>query len=183
MQKHQASPLTRRAAYFRAIWARRREISYSRRVTSSKLSPNSSWSFRTPPGKRLKLTSQQSESYKILFLYNSYKLVCDRFEANFGSQTVTFTFKCGLPEVHPGQIRVLRKGNKMEVLVWQIESNTHIEGTSHYSFTAIWMFSVVDATLHKDRVSFFRFRTTLYIWGVWTSIVGSEQTFLLFAFS
>lgn len=40
-----------------------------------------------------------------------------RFEANFGSQTVTFTFKCGLPEVQPGQIRVLRKGNKMEVLV------------------------------------------------------------------
>ncbi|KAI4459898.1 myosin [Holotrichia oblita] len=41
-----------------------------------------------------------------------------RFEANFGAQTVTFTFKCtGLPEVQPGQIRVLRKGNKMEVLV------------------------------------------------------------------
>ncbi|KAJ8930515.1 hypothetical protein NQ314_016677 [Rhamnusium bicolor] len=39
------------------------------------------------------------------------------FEANFGPQTVTFTFKCGLPEVQPGQIRVLRKGNKMEVLV------------------------------------------------------------------
>lgn len=43
-----------------------------------------------------------------------------RFEANFGSQTVTFTFKCmGLPEVQPGQIRVIRKGNKMEVLVWR----------------------------------------------------------------
>lgn len=41
-----------------------------------------------------------------------------RFEANFGAQTVTFTFKCtGLPEVQPGQIRVLRRGNKMEVLV------------------------------------------------------------------
>ncbi|XP_074034109.1 myosin 95E [Leptinotarsa decemlineata] len=43
--------------------------------------------------------------------------VTTEFEANFGSQTVTFTFKCGLPEVQPGQIRVLRKGNKMEVLV------------------------------------------------------------------
>ncbi|KAG5887700.1 hypothetical protein JTB14_010771 [Gonioctena quinquepunctata] len=43
--------------------------------------------------------------------------VTTEFEANFGSQTVLFTFKCGLPEVQPGQIRVLRKGNKMEVLV------------------------------------------------------------------
>lgn len=40
------------------------------------------------------------------------------FEANFGSQIVTFTFKCvGLPEVLPGQIKVLRKSNKMEILV------------------------------------------------------------------
>ncbi|XP_063930760.1 unconventional myosin-Ib [Zophobas morio] len=44
--------------------------------------------------------------------------VTTEFEANFGSQTVTFTFKCmGLPEVQPGQIRVVRKGNKMEVHV------------------------------------------------------------------
>ncbi|XP_018577928.1 unconventional myosin-Ib [Anoplophora glabripennis] len=43
--------------------------------------------------------------------------ITTEFEANFGSQTITFTFKCGLPEVQPGQIRVLRKGNKMEVLV------------------------------------------------------------------
>ncbi|GJQ73930.1 Myo1C [Trypoxylus dichotomus] len=44
--------------------------------------------------------------------------ITTEFETNFGSQTVTFTFKCtGLPEVQPGQIRVLRKGNKMEVLV------------------------------------------------------------------
>ncbi|KAK4881521.1 hypothetical protein RN001_004840 [Aquatica leii] len=44
--------------------------------------------------------------------------ITTEFEANFGSQTVTFTFKClGLPEVQPGQIRVIRKGNKMEVLV------------------------------------------------------------------
>ncbi|RZC34920.1 unconventional myosin-Ia, partial [Asbolus verrucosus] len=42
--------------------------------------------------------------------------ITTEFEANFGSQTVTFTFKCmGLPEVQPGQIRVLRKANKMEV--------------------------------------------------------------------
>ncbi|XP_065169403.1 unconventional myosin-Ia isoform X2 [Atheta coriaria] len=44
--------------------------------------------------------------------------ITTEFEANFGSQIVTFIFKCmGLPEVQPGQIRVLRKGNKMEVLV------------------------------------------------------------------
>jgi myosin-1 len=44
--------------------------------------------------------------------------ITTEFEANFGSQTVTFTFKCmGLPEVQPGQIRVLRKANKMEVHV------------------------------------------------------------------
>ncbi|XP_066141982.1 unconventional myosin-Ib isoform X1 [Euwallacea fornicatus] len=43
--------------------------------------------------------------------------ITTEFEANFGSQTVTFTFKCGLPEVQPGQIRVFRKGAKMEVLV------------------------------------------------------------------
>lgn len=52
-----------------------------------------------------------------------------RFEANFGSQTVTFTFKCmGLPEVQPGQIRVLRKANKMEVHVWHFAK--HILETS-----------------------------------------------------
>ncbi|XP_060526274.1 unconventional myosin-Ib-like isoform X1 [Cylas formicarius] len=43
--------------------------------------------------------------------------ITTEFEANFGSQTVTFTFKCGLPEVQPGQIRVIRKANKMEVYV------------------------------------------------------------------
>ncbi|CAH1188714.1 unnamed protein product [Phyllotreta striolata] len=43
--------------------------------------------------------------------------ITTEFEANFGAQIVTFTFKCGLPEVQPGQIRVMRKGGKMEVLV------------------------------------------------------------------
>nr|XP_022908760.1 uncharacterized protein LOC111420090 isoform X2 [Onthophagus taurus]XP_022910767.1 uncharacterized protein LOC111421809 isoform X2 [Onthophagus taurus] len=44
--------------------------------------------------------------------------ITTEFEANFGSQTVTFTFKCvGLPEVQHGQIRVMRKGARMEVLV------------------------------------------------------------------
>lgn len=39
-----------------------------------------------------------------------------RFEANFGQQIVTFSFKCyGLPELHPDAVRVIRKGNKMEV--------------------------------------------------------------------
>ena len=41
-----------------------------------------------------------------------------RFEANFGQQTVTVTFKCmGLPEVQPGQIKIVRKSGKMEVIV------------------------------------------------------------------
>jgi hypothetical protein len=41
-----------------------------------------------------------------------------RFEANFGAQTVLFSFKCmGLPEVQPGQIKILRKGSRMEVHV------------------------------------------------------------------
>ncbi|XP_059485067.1 unconventional myosin-Ia-like isoform X3 [Neocloeon triangulifer] len=40
------------------------------------------------------------------------------FEANFGSQSVMFSFKCaGLPEVQPGQIKIMRKGSRMEVLV------------------------------------------------------------------
>ncbi|XP_071449354.1 unconventional myosin-Ia-like [Hetaerina americana] len=44
--------------------------------------------------------------------------ISTEFEANFGQQTVLFSFKCmGLPEVQPGQIKIFRKGNKMEVLV------------------------------------------------------------------
>ncbi|XP_045467548.1 unconventional myosin-Ia [Harmonia axyridis] len=44
--------------------------------------------------------------------------IATEFEANFGSQLVTFAFKCvGLPEVQPGQMRVLRKANKMEILM------------------------------------------------------------------
>ncbi|XP_063230710.1 unconventional myosin-Ia isoform X2 [Bacillus rossius redtenbacheri] len=44
--------------------------------------------------------------------------ISTEFEANFGQQTVMVSFKCmGLPEVQPGQIRITRKGNKMEVLV------------------------------------------------------------------
>ncbi|XP_046982892.1 unconventional myosin-Ia [Schistocerca americana] len=44
--------------------------------------------------------------------------ISTEFEANFGQQTVLFTFKClGMPEVPPGQIRIVRKANKMEVLL------------------------------------------------------------------
>ncbi|KAL3276527.1 hypothetical protein HHI36_011904 [Cryptolaemus montrouzieri] len=44
--------------------------------------------------------------------------IATEFEANFGSQLVMFTFKCvGLPEIPPGQMRVLRKANKMEILM------------------------------------------------------------------
>lgn len=41
-----------------------------------------------------------------------------RFEANFGDQTVTIAFKyLGLPDVAPGQIKIVRKTNKMEIFV------------------------------------------------------------------
>nr|CAD7397184.1 unnamed protein product [Timema cristinae] len=44
--------------------------------------------------------------------------ISTEFETNFGQQTVMVAFKCmGLPEVQPGQIRISRKGNKMEILV------------------------------------------------------------------
>ncbi|KAL1132716.1 hypothetical protein AAG570_010668 [Ranatra chinensis] len=44
--------------------------------------------------------------------------ISTEFEANFGQQTVTVTFKClGIPEVQPGQIRIIRKTGKMEVIV------------------------------------------------------------------
>nr|CAD7586434.1 unnamed protein product [Timema genevievae] len=44
--------------------------------------------------------------------------ISTEFEANFGQQTVMVAFKCmGLPEVQPGQIRISRKGNKMEIHV------------------------------------------------------------------
>ncbi|XP_024083277.1 unconventional myosin-Ia isoform X2 [Cimex lectularius] len=44
--------------------------------------------------------------------------ISTEFEANFGQQTVTVTFKCtGLPEVQPGQIRIVRKTGKMEILL------------------------------------------------------------------
>lgn len=41
-----------------------------------------------------------------------------RIEANFGQQTVLLTFKCPrLTEFQQGQIRILRKGNRMEVII------------------------------------------------------------------
>ncbi|XP_066902706.1 unconventional myosin-Ib isoform X2 [Halyomorpha halys] len=44
--------------------------------------------------------------------------ITTEFEANFGHQTVMVAFKClGLPEVQPGQIRVVRKSGKMEILL------------------------------------------------------------------
>ena len=45
------------------------------------------------------------------FLYFSFK-------ASFVGSEVEFVFKnLGLPEVQPGQIRINRKGNKMEVIL------------------------------------------------------------------
>ena len=41
-----------------------------------------------------------------------------RFQATFGNQIVTFVFKStGLPEVQPGQMKIARKGNRMEVVL------------------------------------------------------------------
>lgn len=61
---------------------------------------------------------QNSISVLYYYIPVNQVVIFVRFEANFGQQTVLFAFKCmGLPEVAPGQIRILRKGNKMEVLV------------------------------------------------------------------
>ncbi|XP_050520500.1 unconventional myosin-Ib isoform X1 [Daktulosphaira vitifoliae] len=44
--------------------------------------------------------------------------ISTRFEANFGDQIVSIAFKyLGLPEVVPGQIKIVRKTNKMEIFV------------------------------------------------------------------
>lgn len=47
--------------------------------------------------------------------------ISTEFEANFGQQTVVFTFKCGalteMPHSGQGQTRVARKGNRMEVII------------------------------------------------------------------
>lgn len=77
-----------------------------------------------------------------------------RFEANFGSQTVTFTFKCtGLPEVQPGQIRVLRKGNKMEVLVWQ---------RAQHIFNTSLLITAIRRIYKKSTISFLHFVFRIY---------------------
>ncbi|KXJ68247.1 hypothetical protein RP20_CCG004786 [Aedes albopictus] len=45
-------------------------------------------------------------------------VISTEFEANFGQQTVVFTFKCGGLVDNPyNQTRVQRKGNRMEVIV------------------------------------------------------------------
>ncbi|KAK3851400.1 hypothetical protein Pcinc_041950 [Petrolisthes cinctipes] len=45
--------------------------------------------------------------------------ICTEFDANFGQNSVLFTFRTagGLAEVAPGQIRILRRHNRMEVLL------------------------------------------------------------------
>ncbi|CAG0890612.1 unnamed protein product [Cyprideis torosa] len=41
-----------------------------------------------------------------------------QFDANFGSQTVTFAYKAGaITEVLPGQIKIARRGNRMDILL------------------------------------------------------------------
>ncbi|XP_025410407.1 unconventional myosin-Ia isoform X2 [Sipha flava] len=44
--------------------------------------------------------------------------ISTRFDASFGDQTVTIAFKyLGLPDIAPGQIKIVRKTNKMEIFV------------------------------------------------------------------
>lgn len=67
----------------------------------------------------LKFISVQSKYSDFMIKYFKLNIVTYyRFEANFGQQTVVFTFKCGgLAELAHGQARVARKGNRMEVIV------------------------------------------------------------------
>lgn len=50
-------------------------------------------------------------------LENNFSLKLSRFEANFGQQTVVFTFKCSgmVGDVCP--TKVTRKGNRMEIVI------------------------------------------------------------------
>ncbi|XP_076356259.1 myosin 95E isoform X4 [Tachypleus tridentatus] len=44
--------------------------------------------------------------------------ITPEFEANFGKENAILTFKTvGLPEVQPGQLKITRKGNRMEVII------------------------------------------------------------------
>ncbi|KAG8177886.1 hypothetical protein JTE90_001718 [Oedothorax gibbosus] len=44
--------------------------------------------------------------------------VATEFEANFGKENVVLAFKCaGLSEVQPGQVKINRRGNRMEVVL------------------------------------------------------------------
>ncbi|XP_022240517.1 unconventional myosin-Ib-like isoform X3 [Limulus polyphemus] len=44
--------------------------------------------------------------------------IAPEFEANFGKENAILTFKSvGLPEVQPGQLKITRKGNRMEVII------------------------------------------------------------------
>ncbi|KAK8379939.1 hypothetical protein O3P69_019756 [Scylla paramamosain] len=44
--------------------------------------------------------------------------ICTEFDANFGQHSVLFTFKtAGLAELVPGQIRIMRRHNRMEVVL------------------------------------------------------------------
>lgn len=56
--------------------------------------------------------------YKLYNLFITNTDVFYRFDASFGDQTVTIAFKyLGLPDIAPGQIKIVRKTNKMEIFV------------------------------------------------------------------
>lgn len=66
-------------------------------------------------------TEYVHRNFTIFKLNDNENLTIFRFEANFGQQTVVFTFKCGalteMPHSGQGQTRVTRKGNRMEVVI------------------------------------------------------------------
>ena len=48
-----------------------------------------------------------------------YYFCFTRFEANFSAHSVHFSFKsAGLPEVLPGQVKIAKRGHRMEIVLW-----------------------------------------------------------------
>lgn len=72
-----------------------------------------------------------TEWEKCAWFLSSFDLTSsiNRFEANFGQQTVTMSFKgSGASDLSSQQLtRVSRKGNRMEIIIWSREW----EGTIH----------------------------------------------------
>lgn len=70
---------------------------------------------------RQRYTLAQSEwiwtQFQVLSLI--FAFFVNRFEANFGQQTVIFSFKyAGVADMSQGPVKVTRKANRMEITVW-----------------------------------------------------------------